>query len=400
MNRMNHDPLLKRYQRLLELSRDLTSTLDLPALLNHVVQAASDLCHAEAASILLYDEGHQELYFEAASNLESPEMKGLVVPVDSSIAGWILTEQRSAIINDVRNDPRHFNQIGIETDIQTVSLLGVPLITKDKVVGVLEAINKLSGEFTKEDQELLLALGAHAAIAIENARLFQQSDLISEFVHEIRTPLTSINAAAHLLARPDLSNGQRTTIFKTMEREMNRLSEMTTTFLDIARMESGRAQLVLKPIIIAQLLEECAGIIREEVREKNQIFNLVINSEIPPLEADPDKLKQVILNLFNNAVKYTLPDGHIAVLLSMNANEIILKVSDNGIGIPADSLPFIFDKFYRVTSADLASKGTGLGLAISQRIIEAHQGRIEVESKVGIGTIFTVYLPLIHNPGN
>ncbi|MCK4977848.1 MAG: GAF domain-containing protein, partial [Anaerolineales bacterium] len=212
MNEGNQTPLLARYQRLLELSRDLTSTLDLPTLLNHIVHAASDLCQAEASSILLFDEGNQELYFEAASNLESPEMKGLIVPVDSSIAGWILTEQKSAIINDVSEDPRHFNQIGKATDIQTLSLLGVPLITKDKVVGVLEAINKLTGQFTEEDQELLMALGAHAAIAIENARLFQQSDLISEFVHELRTPLTSINAAAHLLARPELSTEQTHTI--------------------------------------------------------------------------------------------------------------------------------------------------------------------------------------------
>ena len=398
MDEKNHAPLLERYQRLLELSRDLNSTLDLPALLNHIVKAASDLCQAEAASILLYDEGNQELYFEAASNLESPEMKGLVVPVDSSIAGWILTEQRSVIINDVRNDPRHFNQIGIATDIQTISLLGVPLITKDKVVGVLEAINKLFGEFTREDQELLLALGAHAAIAIENARLFQQSDLISEFVHEIRTPLTSINAAAHLLARSDLSHDQRTTIFQTMEREMHRLSEMTTTFLDLARMESGRAQLVMELVIISQLLEECTEIIQGEVQEKNQIFTLDINNGIPPLEADREKLKQVILNLFNNAVKYTPPGGKIDVNVSANDYEEIIKIADTGIGIPTDSLPFIFDKFYRVTNADLESKGTGLGLAISQRIIEAHQGRIEVESKLGNGSTFTVFLPLTQNP--
>lgn len=393
----NHIPLLERYQRLLELSRDLNSTLDLPALLNHIVKAASDLCQAEAASILLYDEGHQELYFEAASNLESPEMKGLVVPVDSSIAGWIITEQRSVIINDVRNDPRHFNQIGIATDIQTISLLGVPLKTKDKVVGVLEAINKLSGEFTTEDQELLLALGAHAAIAIENARLFQQSDLISEFVHEIRTPLTSVNAAAHLLARSDLSNDQRTTIFQTMEREMHRLSEMTTTFLDLARMESGRTQLVLELIKLNQLLEECTEIIHGEIQEKNQIFTLDINRGIPPIEADREKLKQVILNLFHNAVKYTPPGGKIDVNVSANDHEEIIKIADTGIGIPTDSLPFIFDKFYRVTNADLESKGTGLGLAISQRIIEAHQGRIEVESELGIGSTFTIFLPLTQN---
>jgi signal transduction histidine kinase len=395
VNSNNKTPLLERYQRLLELSRDLTSTLDLPTLLDHVVNAASDLCQAEAASILLYDEGNQELYFEAASNLESPEMKGLVVPVDTSIAGWILTEQKSAIINDVRDDPRHFNQIGIATEIQTISLLGVPLITKNKVVGVLEAINKLSGQFTSEDQELLMALGAHAAIAIENARLFQQSDLISEFVHELRTPLTSINAATHLLARPELSTEQSHAIFQTLQREINRLSEMTTTFLDLARLESGRAQIVLKPVNIIKLLNECADIIQGELKEKRLILNLDINKETPTIEADQEKLKQVILNLLSNAIKYTPSGGKITLALSTNHGEVIIIIRDNGIGIPPDSLPHIFDKFYRVPGSDLASKGTGLGLSISQRVVEAHQGHLEVESQVGVGSIFSVYLPLL-----
>jgi signal transduction histidine kinase len=163
-------------------------------------------------------------------------------------------------------------------------------------------------------------------------------------------------------------------------------------------MESGRAQLVMELVIISQLLEECTEIIQGEVREKNQIFTLDINNGIPPIEADREKLKQVILNLFNNAVKYTPPGGKIDVNLSANDYEEIIKIADTGIGIPTDSLPFIFDKFYRVTNADLESKGTGLGLAISQRIIEAHQGRIEVESKLGNGSTFTVFLPLTQNP--
>ena len=396
MNEGNQTPLLARYQRLLELSRDLTSTLDLPTLLNHIVHAASDLCQAEASSILLFDEGNQELYFEAASNLESPEMKGLIVPVDSSIAGWIFTEQKSAIINDVSEDPRHFNQIGKATDIQTLSLLGVPLITKDKVVGVLEAINKLTGQFTEEDQELLMALGAHAAIAIENARLFQQSDLISEFVHELRTPLTSINAAAHLLARPELSTEQTHTILQTMQREINRLSDMTSTFLDLARLESGRAHIVVKPINMIQLLEECTEVIQGEISEKQQILKLDLNKEIPHIYVDQDKMKQVILNLLTNAVKYTPSGGIITLSLSTTPSEVIIMVRDSGIGIPPDSLTHIFDKFYRVPGSDLVSKGTGLGLSISQRIVEAHQGRIEVDSQVGVGSSFSVYLPLMN----
>ncbi|MGD9093770.1 MAG: GAF domain-containing protein, partial [Anaerolineales bacterium] len=184
--------LLDRYQRVIELSNDLASTLDLHTLLNHIVHAAAELCHAEAAAILLYDEATQQLHFVSSTNLDAPLMRGLLVPVDSSIAGWILTERKPAIIHSTKDDPRHFKKVAQETNVVTESLLGVPLITKDQVIGVLEVINKREGQFTIEDQELLVALGSQAAVAIVNARLFQQSDLISEFVHEIRTPLTSI----------------------------------------------------------------------------------------------------------------------------------------------------------------------------------------------------------------
>ncbi len=152
--------LLDRYQRLIELSRDLASTLDLEALLDRIVQAAADLSSAEAASILLYDGANNQLYFQATTNLATPIMRGLIVPVDTSIAGWIVTQRQPVIINDTQQDPRHFKQIGKATKVETNSLLGVPMITKDKVIGVLEAINKLSGQFSQEDQDLLLALGS------------------------------------------------------------------------------------------------------------------------------------------------------------------------------------------------------------------------------------------------
>ena len=166
-------------------------------------------------------------------------MKGLVVPVDSSIAGWIIRNQEPVIVGDAQHDPRHFSNIGKVTKVETRSLLGVPLSTKEKSIGVLEAINKKTGDFSAEDQELLMALGSQAAIAIENTRLFQQSDLISELVHEIRTPLASLSAAAHLLRRVDLKDDLRENILETTEQEIQRLSTLTTAFLDIARLEFG-----------------------------------------------------------------------------------------------------------------------------------------------------------------
>src|SRR3990172_8176045 len=172
--------LLERYQRLLEILRDLASTLDLNVLLNRISQAAADLSNAEAASILLFDENKKQLFFQSSTNLEEPLMQGLVIPLEGSIAGWIVSQGKPIVLVAAQQAPRHFSHIGKVTNITTTSLLGVPLIAKEKVVGVLEAINKKSGTFTQEDLQVLVALGAQAAVAIETTRLFQQSDLIAE----------------------------------------------------------------------------------------------------------------------------------------------------------------------------------------------------------------------------
>jgi GAF domain-containing protein len=224
---------------LIDITRDLTSTLDLSILLNRIVVIAADLCDAEAASILLYDETNRQLYFEAASNLGMPALRGLIVPVDSSLAGWIVTNRQPVIISDTQKDPRHFGQIAKATGVLTTSLLGVPLFVKDRVIGALEAINKQAGQFDEDDMQILNALGAQAAVAIENARLFQQSDLVSEMVHELRTPLSSLNAAAHLMLKEGLTDEQRVKLVHTMQRETQRLTELQDNFkVELARLKS------------------------------------------------------------------------------------------------------------------------------------------------------------------
>ena len=230
--------LLDRYQRLIEISQDLTSTLDLDILLRHIVRAAADVCDAEQASILLYDQVKRELYFEATTNLDQPLMQGLSVPLEGSLAGWIVTNRQPLILSDANQDTRYFDGVAKLTSTRTTSLLGVPMINKDKVVGALEAINKRSGDFDAEDQQILANLGAQAALAIENARLFQQSDLIAELVHELRTPLASLNTATHLLLRPELPEDQRTHVAEMIRDEIFRLSDLASSFLDLARLES------------------------------------------------------------------------------------------------------------------------------------------------------------------
>jgi GAF domain-containing protein len=133
--------------------------------------------------------------------------------------------------------------------------MGVPLITKDKVIGVLEVLNKQEGEFSEADEDLLTVLGAQAAVAIENSRLFQQSDLIAEFVHELRNPLASINTASYLLLRPEISPEQARQIISNIQSETMRLTTLTSSFLDLARLESGRVQFHKSSFLIRLMLK-------------------------------------------------------------------------------------------------------------------------------------------------
>jgi signal transduction histidine kinase len=385
--------LLDRYQRLAEISLDLASTLDLQVLLNRIVHIAAELSNAEAASILLYDEGKQQMYFEAASNMAEPLMRGLIVPVDSSIAGWVATNSQPLIISEAQDDPRLFKSIGKATNITTKSMLAIPLITKGKVVGVLESINRLAGEFTQDDLDVLMTLGAQAAIAIENARLFQQSDLISEMVHELRTPLASLSTAAHLLLRSDIPAEQRSRMAQVIYNETARLLEMANSFLDLARLESGRVQFRAQVFDVRMLLDECASVVRSKAVEQGLSLQISTPGKLPPLKADRDKLKQVILNLMSNSIKYNRPSGSITIVAEGGENNMVIAVSDTGVGIRPEDQAHLFEKFYRVKSSE-GTTGTGLGLAICKRIVEAHAGSIECESQMGVGTTFIVTLPL------
>jgi signal transduction histidine kinase len=386
--------LLTRYQLLIEIARDLASTLDLNILLNRIVNAAAELTNANAASILLYDQVNQELHFEVSTNLDEPLMQGLVVPVDGSVAGWIVKNRQPLIIQDTEKDTRHFEHVGQVVNIHTKSILGVPLIAKEKIIGALEVINKRDGTFSVEDQNLLITLGAQAAIAIENSRLFLQSDLISELVHELRTPMASLSTAAHLLLHPDLPEDQRQRIVEIIRDETFRVSELASSFLDLARLESGRAQ--FHPVIInmKELLLDCADLLRVRAVEKELKTVIEIPTELPAIKADRDKIKQVLINLTSNAVKYNKVGGKIGLKARVEGNQILIEISDTGAGIPPEYLPRLFQKFYRVPGSEQIALGTGLGLAICKQIMDAHRGRIEVQSKVDEGTTFVVHLPL------
>jgi signal transduction histidine kinase len=384
---------LDGYRRLIEIARDLASTLDLDVLLERIVEASAEVVRSEAASILLYDNLTRQLYFQVATDLDEPTLRGQVVPLEGSIAGWIVLNRKSVRVIDASKDPRFGGQADQIAGRSTKSMLGVPLITKNKVVGVLEALNKQSGRFTEGDESMLSVLGAQAAVAIENARLFQQSDLISEFVHELRTPLASLSTATYLLLQPAMGHEQQEQIINNIHTETLRLNSMAASFLDLARLESGRVQFRKAGINVADLLFECKDIMNSKALEEQVEIRIEGVEGVPPFEADRDKLKQVVLNLLSNAIKYNRPGGLVTMTASATESNACITVQDTGVGIPDDAIPHLFEKFYRVHDTEAKTSGTGLGLSICKEIVQGHGGRMEVKSQLGVGTSFSVIVP-------
>lgn len=387
--------LLARYERVIEISQQLNSTRDHTALLKRIIAAAMELLDIEAASILLIDPSTGELRFELAANMDE-NMSSIVVPMEGSIAGWVVTHGEPRVISDVTQEPNFFKAADEALEFQTRNMLAVPLRTHQKVIGALEAVNKRSPDgFNGEDYKILSTLAGQAAIAIENARLFQQSDFMAEMVHELRTPLASLRTSTLLIQRETLSNTQQEVV-GIMQSETERLIRMTSEFLDLARLESGRMRLEIEAFEVDKLLVECINVVEPQAQERG----ISIEARLQPYttEGDRGKIKQVILNLLTNAIKYNRENGRIQVSDSISERHdepfVEIAVADSGNGISRDDQKQLFQKFFRVADSAGMVQGTGLGLAIAKYIVEAHHGAIWLESETGVGSTFYFTLPL------
>jgi signal transduction histidine kinase len=393
--REQYEERVKRLERLIEISSSLNSTLNLRPLLHRIVLAGKELTDTQACSILLIDRKSGELYFEAATNL--PGIHSIVVPMAGSVAGWVVQNGESLIVPDAQNDPRFdfSSKADEQSTFTTRSILAVPMVSRDTVIGVLEAINKEhSAEFTREDLELLEVLGDQAAVAVQNALLFQQSDLISEIVHEMRTPLNSVIAYADLIRRPGMTPEQSVQFAGIIQHEAERISEMTNNFLELARLQSGRASLAQDPVDLSTVVHMAINVLKPQADEKQLVLSVDVPANPPSIMGDAQRLHQALLNLLSNAIKYCNSGDQVTISAWWEVDHVTVSVADTGPGIPEDALPSIFERFYRVPGTERKVVGTGLGLAITQQIIEAHGGAISVSSKEGHGTTFSFTLPV------
>jgi len=380
-----------KLERLIEISRSLNSTLSLRPLLNRIVAAARGLTRTEAASILLLDRRSGQLYFEAATNM--PGVRSIVVPMEGSIAGWVVQTGEPLVVPDVREDPRFYHQADEQSDFTTDSILAVPMIARDNVIGALEVVNKVGGtEFTDEDVELLTVLSGQAAVAVQNSMLFQQSDLVAEIVHEMRTPLVSIVGYADLMQQSGATLSQCVQFAEIIQSEADRLNGLASDFLDLARLESGRASLNQATLDMGTVIHMAVNVLMPQADEEKIGLSLDVPADLPSVVGDAQRLHQALLNLLGNAVKYCDAGDSVTVAARAEEGRLVVTVSDTGPGIPGEALPHIFERFYRVVEGQ--APGSGLGLTITQRIIEAHGGGIMVDSEEGSGTTFRFTLPI------
>jgi signal transduction histidine kinase len=223
-----------------------------------------------------------------------------------------------------------------------------------------------------------------------------KTDLMSMVTHEIRTPLATVRGFAQILLKGGIPAEKSKEFLEIINRQSNRLVNLVNDFLDITRIESGRQAITKTPLSIEKLIQNALLDLKPLADDKS--IALQYNSpgeEIPEVFADRNLMEQVLINLLSNAIKYS-PKGSKAHIRLLRENGFVrVDIKDTGLGIPRDALPRLFEKFYRVRCDDRKDIiGTGLGLSLVKQIIDVHQGTISVESEHGVGSTFTVKLPI------
>ncbi len=407
---LTSDPqkMITQLARLVEISVTLNSTLELEPLLEYILDTAVDLLDCEAASILLYDQTKDQLWFAATTGSSPKELAEILVPLENSIAGAIFQENKPMVINDVEKESRHFSDVSDQTQLQVRSLLGVPMRIREMKVGVLEAINRRASGFTYADTKMLSIIASQAAVAINNARQVQElqevnaelseaDEMKTRFMavasHELRTPLGIIMGYATFLkeeAKGDLSDHANNVLGAALE-----LRALVEDMTNMNLIYTGKRDIRPEPTTLQNIIQ----IAYDEVASTGEAQKDYILLEMPtyPVVVNADrKMKLVFHNLLNNAVRFTPDPGNILVRLTVTKKNALVEVQDDGIGIPPDKLTRIFDQFYQVEDhMTRRYGGLGLGLAIAKVIVELHGGQIWAESEgEGKGATFKVSIPL------
>ena len=396
-----------------EVSQSVSSTLDLEKVLNNIVQQAVKLSKTDAGTIYEYYEAEQffipminfgvddafvNIIKEAKFGIGDGTILGMAGETRSAVQVPDLTEIKDERVEYVR-------KVGFN------SVLAVPLLRKDKLVGSLVVRRKRRGEFPKETVDLIQTFAAQSAIALHNARLFQElevkshelskadkhkSEFLASMSHELRTPLNAILGYTELILDEIYGEVPEKIreVLERLEKNGSHLLRLINDVLDISKIEAGQLELSLEEYSLQETLHTVVTSLEPLATEKALALKTCISPRLPNGKGDPQRIAQVLVNLIGNAIKFT-EQGEVAVDIATADGRFLVKVSDTGLGLSALEKDYIFSEFYQADRQSTRSKGgSGLGLSIARRIVALHGGAIWVESVPGKGSTFIFTLPI------
>lgn len=392
------------------LSTLLTSSEDLETVLAEGTRILAEMARCEKLLILMHDEDADELVPGGpGSGIPAEELEDLRIPLTQpSLATTVFRTNTPLISNDAVSDNWVHKEFREKLGVDNV--LVVPLASSRKPIGVLALINSVKGYFDDPDLRFTSLLGSRFASVIEGTlarererHLMHQlreadrtkTEFVSMLAHELRGPMTTVMGFGYTLRdqSQSLPEEKKKEVLGIIVRETERLARMVNDLLDVSRMESGVLSYEVEPIALDELLENIIEV-HSSLRARH-VVDIQIEDDLPKVLADRDRISQVFLNLLTNATRYSPDDTTIRLRIRRDgAEQVRVSVTDEGIGIPDRDRDRIFEKFAMLPKPGWVKKGTGLGLFITKGIVDAHGGRLWVDSELGHGSTFNFTLPV------
>jgi signal transduction histidine kinase len=401
----NLERATNRLQALNESARIINSTLKLNQVLDLVVKNTVDVMGVRACSLRLLDKSGQQLETVAMHGLSQEYIeKGPIVLVNSPLERRVLGGEIVNIPDVTQSSLLQYPEWAVSEGV--FSMLSAPLIGKNKTLGTLRAYSVEKNHFTFEDENFLTAIAAQGSIAIENAIAYEviesleatKSTFVRTFTHELRSPVGVIRSLLRNITdgyTGDITSQQRDILDRAIRRT-DFLRELIDDLLDLsAGKVQDRSAIESEPVSVNEILEKVIDRFEIPAHEKEIQLDLKNKGDDQQIRvmANPEGLDRIFNNLMSNAIKYTPQKGKVTITLTSVGKEVHVAVEDTGIGIPEDAIPHLFNEFYRAPNAKKTEgQGTGLGLSIVKNTVALYGGSVKVESKLGVGTCFTVIL--------
>ena len=397
-----------------EVGQAVSSTLDLETVLHTIVTRATQLTGMDGGSIYEYDEAREEFHLHTADRLPDELAEALrATPMrkgEGALGRMALTGEPVAI-SDIGDETVYQSRVrDLLVALGFRSLLAVPLVRDDQILGGIAVNRKAPGGFAPEVVALLQTFAAQSALAIQNARLFRElehksreletasrhkSEFLANMSHELRTPLNAIIGFSEVLHERlfgDVNDKQAEYLADILASGRHLLA-LINDILDLSKVEAGRMELDRADFDLPAAIGNALSLVRERAQRRGIALASTLDPAIGTIHADERKVKQVLLNLLSNALKFTPEGGAIGVRAGVEGAFVEVAVSDTGVGISPEDQAAVFEEFRQVGAASKKVEGTGLGLAISRKFVELHGGTIRVESELGRGATFAFTLP-------